>query len=157
MKQLSPFFILTEQMAKAVTSKAHLLCYPQEAPMVIFSSWVLRIQETITVHVTSRMTSHPSVCSDNILVLDIYFEALNYETIEQKKAYELAGLLGKETALGEQLICRTPRDSCFLSRVTATRVLAFLWNVLLRSWKTQNCLFFFFSMGCRCFISQTLT
>ncbi|XP_026205916.1 acid-sensing ion channel 1B isoform X4 [Anabas testudineus] len=32
--------------------------------------------------------------SDNILVLDIYFEALNYETIEQKKAYELAGLLG---------------------------------------------------------------
>lgn len=44
--------------------------------------------------------SSPSVCSDNILVLDIYFEALNYETIEQKKAYELAGLLGKETATG---------------------------------------------------------
>ena len=35
------------------------------------------------------------VPSDNILVLDIFFEALNYETIEQKKAYELAGLLGK--------------------------------------------------------------
>uniref|UniRef100_A0A8C7YFV4 Acid-sensing ion channel 1 n=1 Tax=Oryzias sinensis TaxID=183150 RepID=A0A8C7YFV4_9TELE len=32
--------------------------------------------------------------ADNILVLDIFFEALNYETIEQKKAYELAGLLG---------------------------------------------------------------
>uniref|UniRef100_A0AAY4A801 Acid-sensing ion channel 1 n=1 Tax=Denticeps clupeoides TaxID=299321 RepID=A0AAY4A801_9TELE len=32
--------------------------------------------------------------SDNILVLDIFFEALNYETIEQMKAYELAGLLG---------------------------------------------------------------
>lgn len=32
--------------------------------------------------------------AENILVLDIYFEALNYETIEQKKAYELAGLLG---------------------------------------------------------------
>ncbi|XP_078105125.1 acid-sensing ion channel 1B-like isoform X1 [Sander vitreus] len=32
--------------------------------------------------------------SDNIMVLDIFFEALNYETIEQKKAYELAGLLG---------------------------------------------------------------
>ncbi|MCI4390259.1 hypothetical protein PGIGA_G00120600 [Pangasianodon gigas] len=32
--------------------------------------------------------------ADNILVLDIYFEALNYETIEQKKAYELPGLLG---------------------------------------------------------------
>ncbi|XP_074802738.1 acid-sensing ion channel 3 isoform X4 [Natator depressus] len=32
--------------------------------------------------------------SDNVLVLDIFFEALNYETIEQKKAYEVAGLLG---------------------------------------------------------------
>ncbi|KAG7234770.1 hypothetical protein INR49_003984, partial [Caranx melampygus] len=33
--------------------------------------------------------------TDNILVLDVFFEALNYETIEQKKAYEVAGLLGK--------------------------------------------------------------
>lgn len=33
---------------------------------------------------------------DNILVLDIFFEALNYETIEQKKAYEVAGLLGRD-------------------------------------------------------------
>ncbi|KAL2097813.1 hypothetical protein ACEWY4_007020 [Coilia grayii] len=32
--------------------------------------------------------------ADNILVMDIFFEALNYEKIEQKKAYELAGLLG---------------------------------------------------------------
>ncbi|XP_056306552.1 acid-sensing ion channel 1C [Danio aesculapii] len=32
--------------------------------------------------------------TDNILVLDIFFEALNYEKIEQKKAYEVAGLLG---------------------------------------------------------------
>ncbi|XP_063079136.1 acid-sensing ion channel 2 [Engraulis encrasicolus] len=32
--------------------------------------------------------------TDNILVLDVFFEALNYETIEQKKAYEVAGLLG---------------------------------------------------------------
>lgn len=35
------------------------------------------------------------LCRDNILVLDVFFEALNYETIEQKKAYEVAGLLGK--------------------------------------------------------------
>lgn len=35
------------------------------------------------------------VFRDNILVLDIFFEALNYETIEQKKAYEVAGLLGR--------------------------------------------------------------
>lgn len=26
--------------------------------------------------------------------MDVFFEALNYETIEQKKAYEVAGLLG---------------------------------------------------------------
>ncbi|XP_012691404.2 acid-sensing ion channel 4-A-like [Clupea harengus] len=31
---------------------------------------------------------------DNFLVLDIFFEALNYEKIEQKKAYDVAGLLG---------------------------------------------------------------
>ncbi|XP_072508332.1 acid-sensing ion channel 3 isoform X1 [Notamacropus eugenii] len=32
--------------------------------------------------------------ADNVLVLDIFFEALNYETVEQKKAYEVAALLG---------------------------------------------------------------
>lgn len=36
-----------------------------------------------------------SVSRDNFLVLDIFFEALNYETIEQKKAYDVAGLLGE--------------------------------------------------------------
>lgn len=36
---------------------------------------------------------------DNFLVLDIFFEALNYETIEQKKAYDVAGLLGKKSSL----------------------------------------------------------
>lgn len=36
---------------------------------------------------------------ENILVLDIFFEALNYEKIEQKKAYEIAGLLGKILAV----------------------------------------------------------
>lgn len=32
-------------------------------------------------------------------MLDIFFEALNYETIEQKKAYEVAALLGKSECL----------------------------------------------------------
>ncbi|KAI1898350.1 hypothetical protein AGOR_G00071420 [Albula goreensis] len=31
---------------------------------------------------------------DNFLVLDIFFEALNFEAIEQRKAYDVAGLLG---------------------------------------------------------------
>lgn len=29
-----------------------------------------------------------------MLVLDIFFEALNYETVDQKKAYEMSELLG---------------------------------------------------------------
>lgn len=29
-----------------------------------------------------------------MLVLDIFFEALNYETVEQMKAYEVSELLG---------------------------------------------------------------
>ncbi|NWS85180.1 ASI1C protein, partial [Toxostoma redivivum] len=38
--------------------------------------------------------------ADNVLVLDIFFEALNYEMIEQKKAYEVAGLLGEGRGSG---------------------------------------------------------
>lgn len=40
---------------------------------------------------------------ENILVMDIFFEALNYEKIEQKKAYEIAGLLGKILAVSGSL------------------------------------------------------
>ncbi|CDQ56965.1 unnamed protein product [Oncorhynchus mykiss] len=40
---------------------------------------------------------------ENVLVLDIFFEALNYEKIEQKKAYEIAGLL--ESRLNVFLYC----------------------------------------------------
>ncbi|XP_052578123.1 acid-sensing ion channel 3 isoform X2 [Peromyscus californicus insignis] len=32
--------------------------------------------------------------AENVLVLDIFFEALNYETVEQKAAYEVSELLG---------------------------------------------------------------
>lgn len=42
---------------------------------------------------------------ENILVLDIFFEALNYETIEQKKAYEVAALLGKERSGARFGVC----------------------------------------------------
>lgn len=74
-------------------------------PLVIYSArghfdlkkksrWNVSIDKNVF-----RLCVCSSVSSDNILVLDIYFEALNYETIEQKKAYELAGLLGKKTAI----------------------------------------------------------
>lgn len=42
---------------------------------------------------------------ENILVLDIFFEVLNYETIEQKKAYEIAGLLGEVVSRTSPLLC----------------------------------------------------
>ncbi|KAG7271978.1 hypothetical protein CRUP_023858 [Coryphaenoides rupestris] len=51
-------------------------------------------KEMSFVKIPSKASAKYLAKNDNILVLDIFFEALNYETIEQKKAYELAGLLG---------------------------------------------------------------
>lgn len=48
-----------------------------------------------SLHPKSQPDAAPVLHRENILVLDIFFEALNYETIEQKKAYEVAGLLGE--------------------------------------------------------------
>ncbi|XP_035238689.1 acid-sensing ion channel 1-like isoform X3 [Anguilla anguilla] len=45
-------------------------------------------------YLAKKFNKSEQYIGDNILVLDIFFEALNYETIEQKKAYEVAGLLG---------------------------------------------------------------
>lgn len=56
--------------------------------------WSLWIPKVLTMYGTEH-----SLCRENILVLDIFFEALNYETIEQKKAYEVAALLGKSKYL----------------------------------------------------------
>lgn len=50
----------------------------------------------------SRLTC---VRRENFLVLDIFFEALNYETIEQKKAYDVAGLLGMIYVSASSLFC----------------------------------------------------
>lgn len=50
----------------------------------------------------SRLTC---VHRENFLVLDIFFEALNYETIEQKKAYDVAGLLGMIYVTAPSLFC----------------------------------------------------
>ncbi|XP_066564413.1 acid-sensing ion channel 1B isoform X3 [Amia ocellicauda] len=45
-------------------------------------------------YLAKKFNKSEQYIAENILVLDIFFEALNYETIEQKKAYEVAGLLG---------------------------------------------------------------
>ncbi|XP_062813418.1 acid-sensing ion channel 3 [Anolis carolinensis] len=60
--------------------------------------------------------------AENLLVLDIFFEALNYETIEQKKAYDVAGLLGD---IGGQM-------GLFIgaSFLTILEILDYLYDVL---------------------------
>ncbi|XP_028841363.1 acid-sensing ion channel 2 isoform X4 [Denticeps clupeoides] len=62
--------------------------YNKELSMVKIPS------KTSARYLEKRFNRSEKYISDNILVLDVFFEALNYETIEQKKAYEVAGLLG---------------------------------------------------------------
>uniref|UniRef100_A0A3B4AZR0 Acid sensing ion channel subunit family member 4 n=1 Tax=Periophthalmus magnuspinnatus TaxID=409849 RepID=A0A3B4AZR0_9GOBI len=69
---------------------------------------------------------------DNFLVLDIFFEALNYETIEQKKAYDVAGLLGD---IGGQM-------GLFIgaSILTVLEILDYIYEVLCQppnTWKNN--------------------
>ncbi|XP_064167395.1 acid-sensing ion channel 4-A [Anguilla rostrata] len=61
---------------------------------------------------------------DNFLVLDIFFEALNFETIEQKRAYDVAGLLGD---IGGQM-------GLFIgaSILTVLEILDFIYEVVKR-------------------------
>ncbi|KAG5831865.1 hypothetical protein ANANG_G00284610, partial [Anguilla anguilla] len=62
--------------------------YNKELSMVKIPS------KTSARYLEKKFNKSEKYISDNILVLDVFFEALNYETIEQKKAYEVAGLLG---------------------------------------------------------------
>ncbi|KAG7253021.1 hypothetical protein CRUP_029844 [Coryphaenoides rupestris] len=62
--------------------------YNKELSMVKIPS------KTSARYLEKRFNKSETYITDNILVLDVFFEALNYETIEQKKAYEVAGLLG---------------------------------------------------------------
>ncbi|XP_069472977.1 acid-sensing ion channel 4-like [Ambystoma mexicanum] len=45
-------------------------------------------------YLAKKYQKNETYIRENFLVLDIFFEALNFETIEQKKAYDLASLLG---------------------------------------------------------------
>nr|XP_033773255.1 acid-sensing ion channel 2-like isoform X1 [Geotrypetes seraphini] len=66
----------------------NLTRYNKELSMVKIPS------KTSAKYLEKRFNKSEKYISENILILDVYFEALNYETIEQKKAYEVAGLLG---------------------------------------------------------------
>ncbi|KAM8946057.1 acid-sensing ion channel 2 isoform 1-T1 [Pelodytes ibericus] len=62
--------------------------YNKELSMVKIPS------KTSTKYLEKKFNKSEKYIMENILVLDVFFEALNYETIEQRKAYEVAGLLG---------------------------------------------------------------
>ncbi|XP_046951247.1 acid-sensing ion channel 3 isoform X2 [Lynx rufus] len=69
---------------------------------------------------------------ENVLVLDIFFEALNYETVEQKKAYEVSELLGD---IGGQMglfigasLLTILEILDYLCEVFQDRVLGYFWN-----------------------------
>ncbi|XP_030077307.1 LOW QUALITY PROTEIN: acid-sensing ion channel 2-like [Microcaecilia unicolor] len=66
----------------------NLTRYSKELSMVKIPS------KTSAKYLEKRFNKSEKYISENVLILDVYFEALNYETIEQKKAYEVAGLLG---------------------------------------------------------------
>ncbi|XP_048869088.1 acid-sensing ion channel 2-like isoform X2 [Brienomyrus brachyistius] len=62
--------------------------YNKELSMVKIPS------KTSARYLEKKFNKSEKYIAENILVLDVFFEALNYETIEQKKAYEVAALLG---------------------------------------------------------------
>ncbi|XP_078501155.1 acid-sensing ion channel 2 [Lissotriton helveticus] len=66
----------------------NLTRYNKELSMVKIPS------KTSAKYLEKKFNKTEKYISDNVLVLDVFFEALNYETVEQKKAYEVAGLLG---------------------------------------------------------------
>ncbi|PNI28073.1 ASIC3 isoform 7, partial [Pan troglodytes] len=69
---------------------------------------------------------------ENVLALDIFFEAVNYETVEQKKAYEMSELLGD---IGGQMglfigasLLTILEILDYLCEVFRDKVLGYFWN-----------------------------
>ncbi|XP_068119037.1 acid-sensing ion channel 2 isoform X2 [Hyperolius riggenbachi] len=70
------------------TMPCNVTRYNKELSMVKIPS------KTSAKYLEKKFNKSEKYISENILVLDVFFEALNYETVEQRKAYEVAGLLG---------------------------------------------------------------
>ncbi|OCT60082.1 acid-sensing ion channel 2 isoform X1 [Xenopus laevis] len=70
------------------TMPCNVTRYNKELSMVKIPS------KTSAKYLEKKFNKSEKYILENILVLDVFFEALNYETIEQRKAYEVAGLLG---------------------------------------------------------------
>ncbi|XP_060683694.1 acid-sensing ion channel 4-A [Hemiscyllium ocellatum] len=84
---LDGLIINSNQSCKCETP-CHLTRYNKELSMVKMPS------KGSSKYLAKKFNTTERNIKDNYLVLDVYFEVLNFETIEQKKAYDVAGLLG---------------------------------------------------------------
>uniref|UniRef100_A0A3B4B2A7 Acid sensing ion channel subunit family member 4 n=1 Tax=Periophthalmus magnuspinnatus TaxID=409849 RepID=A0A3B4B2A7_9GOBI len=85
---LIPFLLKTSGDTCPCETPCNLTRYGKELSMVKIPS------KGSARYLSRKYDKTEDYIRDNFLVLDIFFEALNYETIEQKKAYDVAGLLG---------------------------------------------------------------
>ncbi|XP_055140525.1 acid-sensing ion channel 3 isoform X1 [Symphalangus syndactylus] len=79
-----------------------------------------------------KLNRSEAYIAENVLALDIFFEALNYETVEQKKAYEMSELLGD---IGGQMglfigasLLTILEILDYLCEVFRDKVLRYFWN-----------------------------
>uniref|UniRef100_A0A2K6ECA2 Acid sensing ion channel subunit 3 n=1 Tax=Macaca nemestrina TaxID=9545 RepID=A0A2K6ECA2_MACNE len=79
-----------------------------------------------------KLNRSEAYIAENVLALDIFFEALNYETVEQKKAYEMSELLGD---IGGQMglfigasLLTILEILDYLCEVFRDKVLGYFWN-----------------------------
>ncbi|XP_033620350.1 acid-sensing ion channel 3 isoform X3 [Fukomys damarensis] len=94
---------------------------------------MVRIPSRAAAHYLARKFNRSvAYIAENVLALDIFFEALNYETVDQKKAYEMSELLGD---IGGQMglfigasLLTILEILDFLCEVFQDRVLGYFWN-----------------------------
>ncbi|XP_034821156.1 acid-sensing ion channel 3 isoform X9 [Pan paniscus] len=79
-----------------------------------------------------KLNRSEAYIAENVLALDIFFEAVNYETVEQKKAYEMSELLGD---IGGQMglfigasLLTILEILDYLCEVFRDKVLGYFWN-----------------------------
>ncbi|XP_074235014.1 acid-sensing ion channel 3 isoform X1 [Saimiri boliviensis] len=79
-----------------------------------------------------KLNRSEAYIAENVLALEVFFEALNYETVEQKKAYEMSELLGD---IGGQMglfigasLLTILEILDYLCEVFQDKVLGYFWN-----------------------------
>uniref|UniRef100_A0A8C5U0G6 Uncharacterized protein n=1 Tax=Malurus cyaneus samueli TaxID=2593467 RepID=A0A8C5U0G6_9PASS len=82
-----PHFLVTKDSEYcACRTPCAMVRYGKELSMVKIPS------KASAKYLAKKFNKTEQYIAENVLVLDIFFEALNYEMIEQKKAYEVMGL-----------------------------------------------------------------